>query len=222
MAEVIDADYVIQRLVATAPDHCIRRGDDIVPWLPAATSSADGKMTAAQAAAVATMRGSGTTAQRNAISSPQGGWTWINTDWQSRLEVYDANTGLWLPSTHIALINKTGADSIEGYSVLIDTGTDFGFVYPAADLERRIIGVVAEGGIANNNWCPIAVSGICNIYIDGSDSVTRGDYIYSQAGGKNKTDTSNYHDKFAFGLESHASGSDYLVKGKMVVPTELY
>ena len=53
MAEIIDADYIKQRLVGTAPDHCIRRGDDIVSLLPAATSSADGKMTAAQAEMVA-------------------------------------------------------------------------------------------------------------------------------------------------------------------------
>lgn len=53
MAEIVDADYIKQRLVGISSDHCVRRGDDIVSLLPAATSSAAGKMTAEQAAGLA-------------------------------------------------------------------------------------------------------------------------------------------------------------------------
>lgn len=80
MAEIVDADYIKQRQVGTSSEHCVRRGDDIVALLPAATASADGKMTKEQAQSVANSAVAGSNGQvqfsDNAALAASSDFTW--------------------------------------------------------------------------------------------------------------------------------------------------
>ena len=94
-------------------------GADVVDQLPAATSSAAGKATAAQIAKLdgitagadaTSFRGNVTDTQMLALPSPVAGQWVHNTDYGYAKYVY--NGTFWLGPTDFVLTNKTGATSV--------------------------------------------------------------------------------------------------------------
>lgn len=188
-------------------------GNDVLSFLPDATALSAGKMTAEQAAAVGRLPGIGTTAQRDAISNPQVGDEWFNTDnYVLCKQVYDGT--FWRGPNQTVLINRTGADSVVGKTFKISTSDDFSFINPGSDAQIRVAGTVASGGIANGQYCLVNVSGPPKqVLMEANDGTSCGYFLFTSSNGENYSLLGNGNNTAAFGitLESKSLGSPYLV-----------
>lgn len=196
-------------------------GSDVMSQLPAATSSVDGKMTAAQATAVSLIRGSGTTTQRNALTGLAAGQQWYNTD-ITVLETYSGS--YWLSPGRILLKNRTTGNSETGRSVQISTAYDFSVTYPnSASNDIDIIGVIETAGIAVGSDMVVNVGrgNVVDVLMETNDTTVSGDYVFARSGGLNYSSVSQANGAFAISLETkNNAGAAYLVKC-LLISTEL-
>lgn len=213
---------ILGRTASGAGPAALLSGSDVVTMMPAATSSADGKMTATQAAAVARLRGVGTTTQRDAIANPQAGDTWHNTDYLCRLEVY--NGTFWLAGGHRVVTLQTGETSKEGAVVRVVRSASYNYAveYPSS-ADPRVHGVIVTGGIANGGQVVIAVKGLAKILMLAGDETEPGWWIKSSTNGRSVSVDSPSEGCYAMTLENvNNYGADFLALAEIGLNTEIY
>ena len=81
----------------------------------------------------------------------------------------------------VRLINKTGAASIKGTLVESAVGIpalEYSFGITGAD-DYQPIGVVIESGIADGEWCWVAIAGLVDVMLKDSTASTAGYWVYT-------------------------------------------
>lgn len=166
-------------------------GADVVTLLPDATSSADGKMTAAYASkldgisagADATgFRGNVTTSQRNSLENLQAGHWIRNTDWPygQNLETYSG--ALWVRERCVIKQWRGTENSVAGH-VVIPSGTyDNAVALTTTSGDMRAYGILLTDGVSAGGNVVVAPIGCCldvEIYIYAYGSTTRGEFFFS-------------------------------------------
>jgi hypothetical protein len=116
----------------------------------------------------------------------------------------------------IALINKTGANSVRGSVVSPSSTTDMGCALSSTTIDDPI-GIVYNDGIADGSNVWVIVSGIAYVLFDGSTTPSRDWFIYvstataGRATGQATINTGRQNAKLGHSLES-AGGAGALIR----------
>lgn len=81
----------------------------------------------------------------------------------------------------VRLINKTGAASIKGTLVQAAVGSttlDYSFEVTGVD-DYQPIGVVIEDGIADGEWCWVAIAGLVDVLLKDATAATMGYWAHT-------------------------------------------
>jgi hypothetical protein len=210
---------LIGRSASGAGPAALLSGADVVSLLPAATTSAAGKMTEAQATTVALHRGSGTTSSRNALTGLAAGHTWYNTD-RSVTETY--NGTVWLSPGVYQMTNRSGVTISEGYSTKLNESYSKAVTLTNSYSDPNFIGVCVDGG-ANNAEITISDTGHRRVLVISSISVGVGDYLESVNTPAGRFSVASVgtptYGVSARATEASPSGSERLVYAKIGVAT---
>lgn len=216
-----DGTEAIVDLTLSTPEDIIASGPGLV-GRSAAGQGASALLTVAQARVLlGGYQGAGTTTQRDALSSPQAGWQWYNTD-LSRYETYSGS--FWLGPQDIVLDNRTGADSVYGESCIVSPTYDFSVASPGSASNPRVIGTIKTGGVANGSPIVVSINGVVvDVLMQANDSTTRGYFLFSYSTGENESLANPSEGAFGISLESkNDSENAYTIKGIVGLTAEVY
>ena len=184
---------LLGRSASGAGPSALLSGADVVAQLPAATSSADGKMTAAQASKLAGIAsaadatgylGSYTTSQISGLTGMVAG-NWVRDSSRAyRPVVFDGT--FWLPPGHVVLQNRTGATSIAGTAVQLSASYDFAVELPnITESDTDICGIMVSSGIASGSNVVVDVLGgyLSQVLVQADDQTVSGYYMVGLSSG---------------------------------------